>query len=101
MFTEKLGALTNDCTAYGVVYRARERGTTNIVALKQVRILPEEAQNGVPITALREIAILHSLKHNNIVNVLNVAVEEATMDEIYMVMEYAEQVGVPVWKVFA
>lgn len=97
----KLGALTNDSTAYGVVYRARELGTSKIVALKQVRISPEEAQNGVPITALREIAILRSLKHNNIVNVLNVAVEEATMDEIYMVMEYAEQVGVPVWKVFA
>ena len=57
---------------------------------------PEERQNGVPITALREISILRSLKHNNIVNVIDVAVEEYSMDEIYMVMEYAEQVGDPI-----
>lgn len=53
-------------------------------------MLPEET-SGVPITALREISVLRSLKHNNIVNVLDVAVGPA-MDEIYMVMEYAEQV---------
>lgn len=100
MFTRKSKPLT-DLTAYGVVYRARDRESSKVVALKQVRISPEEAQNGVPITALREIAILRSLKHNNIVNVLDVAVEEAAMDEIYMVMEYAEQVGAPMRKVYA
>ena len=82
--------------AYGVVYRARDRPTSKIVALKQVRISPEERQNGIPITALREISILRSLKHNNIINVLDVAVGAAALDEIYMVMEYAEQVGTPV-----
>ena len=79
--------------AYGVVYRARDYKTSKIVALKQVRISPEERQNGVPITAIREISILRSLKHENIVNVLDVAVGDTAMDEIYMVMEYAEQVG--------
>ena len=100
IFTRKPKVL-NDLAAYGVVYRARDRVTSKVVALKQVRVSPEEAQNGVPITALREIAILRSTKHNNIVNVLDVAVEETAMDEIYMVMEYAEQVGAPVRKVFA
>ncbi len=80
-------------SAYGVVYRARSRETSKVVALKQVRISHEERQNGVPITALREISILRSLKHDNIVNVLDVAVGDTAMDEIYMVMEYAEQVG--------
>ena len=79
--------------AYGVVYRARDYKTSKIVALKQVRISPEERQNGIPITALREISILRSLKHENIVNVLDVAVGDTSMDEIYMVLEYAEQVG--------
>jgi cyclin-dependent kinase 10 len=84
------------------------------VALKQIRILPQERQNGIPITAIREIAILQSLKHVNIVNVLDVAVgqesetdsdgdsaelkcrtEEQRLDKVYMVMEYAEQVGDP------
>jgi len=36
------------------------------------------------------------LKHNNILNVLDVAVGERAMDEVYMLMEYAEQVGNPV-----
>ncbi|KAA6411643.1 MAG: cyclin-dependent kinase 10-like [Lasallia pustulata] len=86
---EKLNQLGEG--AYGVVYRARDRETSKVVALKQVRMSPEEAQNGVPITALREIAILRSLRHHNIVNVLHVAVEETAMDDMYMVMEYAEQ----------
>lgn len=86
-------------TAYGIVFRARERSTSQIVALKQVRTSPEERQNGLPITALREVSILRSLRHENIVNVLEVAVEELAMDEIYMVMEYCEQVGNPTPKV--
>ena len=89
----RYGAKDLHLSAYGVVYRARDRETSKVVALKQVRISPEERQNGVPITALREISILHSLKHDNIVNILDVAVGDAAMDEIYMVMEYAEQVG--------
>ena len=79
--------------AYGVVFRARERATSKIVALKQVRMSIEERQNGIPITALREISILRSLKHPNIVDVLDVAVDSKVLNEIYMVMEYAEQVG--------
>ncbi|KAL8845862.1 MAG: hypothetical protein Q9221_009005 [Calogaya cf. arnoldii] len=75
---------------YGVVFRAKEHRSSKIVALKQVRIPPEDGQNGVPITALREISILRLLKHENIVNVLDVAVG-SPMDEVYMVMEYCEQ----------
>lgn len=78
--------------AYGVVYRARDRKTSKIVALKHVRISADERQDGVPITALREIAILRSVTHPNIVNVTDVAVGDYTTDEIHMVMEYAEQV---------
>ena len=81
--------------AYGVVYRAKERNTGKVVALKQIRMSSEDRQNGIPITALREISILRSLKHVNIVNVLDVAVGDRDLDEIYMVMEYAEQVGQP------
>ncbi|MCJ1346468.1 Cyclin-dependent kinase 10 [Peltigera leucophlebia] len=85
---------------YGVVYRARNKKSSQVVALKQVRISPEDRQNGIPITTLREISILRSLKHNNIINVSDVAVGETEMDEIYMVMEYAEQVGDPMPRAF-
>ena len=90
--------LTEPTLAYGVVYRARERKTSQVVALKQVRISAEERQNGVPITALREISILRSLKHSNVIDVFDVAVGAHAMDEVYMVMEYAEQVGIPMPK---
>ena len=75
------------------MHRARSLTSQRIVALKQVRIPAAERQNGIPVTALREISILRSLKHTNIVNVFEVAVSEDVMEEIYMVMEYAEQVG--------
>lgn len=82
------------------MYRARDLHTAQVVALKQVRIPVEERQNGVLITALREISILHSLKHSNIINVLDVAVGNYTMD-VFMVMEYSEQVCDPTAKVSA
>ncbi|KAF3198384.1 hypothetical protein TWF106_004609 [Orbilia oligospora] len=81
---------------YGVVRRARDRKITNrtdkhtIVALKQVRIFDEDRNNGIPITALREIFLLRDLKHRNVVRVLDVAVGDELHD-VYMVMEYAEQ----------
>ena len=56
---------------------------------------PEERQNGVPITALREISILRSLRHSNVINVFDVAVGGKLMDEVYMVMDYAEHLGSP------
>ena len=98
--------LADQLPAYGVVSRARDRRTSTIVALKQVRIERDERQNGIPITALREISILRSLSHANIVNVLDVAASagqrgnrdgepSSDLDQVYMVMEYAEQVGNP------
>ncbi|KAL7268216.1 hypothetical protein RUND412_009168 [Rhizina undulata] len=75
---------------YGVVHRAHDTKNAKIVALKQVRIFDHDRGNGIPITALREISILKSLRHNNVVNVLDVAVGKE-LNDVYMVMEYAEQ----------
>lgn len=74
------------------------------MALKQIRIDESERHNGIPITALREISILKSLKHQNIVNVLDVAADAHLLEEIFMVMEYCEQVCLPYsvcWQAFA
>lgn len=83
-------------SAYGIVHRARAP-SSEVVALKQLRIDPSDRGNGIPLTALRELSVLRSLKHPNIVNVLDIAVEdkngEDAWDELFMVMEYAEQVG--------
>lgn len=50
---------------YGVVYRARDIRTKNIVALKKIRLEAED--EGVPSTAIREISLLKELKDENIV----------------------------------
>ncbi|KAI5794751.1 kinase-like domain-containing protein [Pyronema domesticum] len=76
---------------YGVVHRSHDRKTNTIVALKQVRVFETERGNGIPITALREISILKSLRHNNVLSVIDVAVGSDDFDSIYMVTEYAEQ----------
>jgi serine/threonine protein kinase len=57
---EKLGEGT-----YGVVYKAQDKATGEMVALKKIRL--EKEDDGVPSTAIREISLLKSLKHPNVV----------------------------------
>lgn len=57
-----------------------------------MRLTPQTRENGMPITSIREISLLRSLDHPNIVKVLDVAVGEE-LDDVFMVMEYCEQVG--------
>ena len=52
---------------YGVVYRARDKKTNEIVALKRLKM--EKEKEGFPITALREINTLLKSQHPNIVTV--------------------------------
>jgi len=52
------------------VFKARNRKTNHIVALKKVRM--ENEKEGFPMTALREIRILQLLKHDNIVNLVEI-----------------------------
>ncbi|KAK6922373.1 Protein kinase domain [Dillenia turbinata] len=72
---------------YGVVYRARDRKTGEIVALKKVKM--EKEREGFPMTSLREINILLSFHHPSIVDVKEVVVG-SNLDSIFMVMEYME-----------
>lgn len=50
---------------YGVVFKARDRRTGEIVALKKIRMVSDE--EGIPSTTVREIAVLKELRHPNIV----------------------------------
>jgi len=73
--------------AYGVVYRAREKLTNEIVAIKKLKL--EKEKEGFPITALRELSTLLSLRHENIINVKEV-VYGSSLDKVYVVMEYLD-----------
>ena len=50
---------------YGQVWSARDRITDEIVALKKIRM--DNEREGFPLTAIREIKLLKTLKHENIV----------------------------------
>jgi cell division cycle 2-like protein len=58
--------------SYGVVFRARDQQTGDIVALKKLKL--EEEKNGFPITALREIYSLMTCRHENVVGIREVVV---------------------------
>ncbi|XP_008807532.2 cyclin-dependent kinase G-2 [Phoenix dactylifera] len=71
---------------YGVVYRAKDKKTGEVVALKKVKM--EKEREGFPLTSLREINILLSFHHPSIVDVKEVVM--GSLDSIFMVMEYME-----------
>ena len=48
-----------------MVYKAKRRGTDEVIALKKIRL--EQEDEGVPPTAIREISLLKELQHVNIV----------------------------------
>lgn len=72
---------------YGVVFRAKDKKSGEIVALKKVKM--EKEREGFPLTALREINILLSISHPSIVDVKEVVVGNS-LDSIFMVMEYMD-----------
>ncbi|OUM58515.1 hypothetical protein PIROE2DRAFT_27679, partial [Piromyces sp. E2] len=76
---------------YGIVYSARNKETNEVVALKKIRM--EKEKDGLPISSLREIALLKSLQHENIINVKDVVVGGAGLHNIFIVMEYCKQVS--------
>ncbi|XP_049873608.1 cyclin-dependent kinase 12 isoform X2 [Pectinophora gossypiella] len=80
---------------YGQVYKAKDKNTGQLVALKKVRL--ENEKEGFPITAVREIKILRQLNHKNIVNLREIVTDKQdAMDfrkdkgSFYLVFEYMD-----------
>ena len=70
---EKIGEGT-----YGVVYKAKNRESGAIIALKKIRL--EQEDEGVPSTAIREISLLKELQHPNIVRCVRNPAQSAAID---------------------
>ncbi|KAI1683619.1 Serine/threonine-protein kinase bur1 [Pyrenophora tritici-repentis] len=68
---------------YGKVFKGIHVYTKDLVALKKIRM--EGERDGFPVTAIREVKLLQSLNHPNIVNLREVMVEK---NDCYMVFEY-------------
>ena len=76
--------------AYGIVWKAKDLATNEIVALKQIKFDPEITKaQGFPVTALREISVLLALSHECIVTVKEMVVGDS-LDKVFMVMEFME-----------
>ncbi|XP_031562569.1 cyclin-dependent-like kinase 5 [Actinia tenebrosa] len=78
---EKIGEGT-----YGTVFKAKNKESHEIVALKRVRL--DDDDEGVPSSALREISLLKELKHNNIVRLHDVLHSEK---KLTLVFEFCDQ----------
>ncbi|XP_034477378.1 cyclin-dependent kinase 10 [Drosophila innubila] len=74
--------------SYGIVYRARDTRSGEIVALKKVRM--DQEKDGLPVSGLREIMILKRCQHENIVRLREVVVGKS-LDSIFLVMDFCEQ----------
>jgi serine/threonine protein kinase len=68
---------------YGAVYKATCRRTRKIVAVKKMK--PEHEAEGVPGTAIREVAVLKSAIHPNVVQLLDVY---CTVGQMLLVFEF-------------
>lgn len=68
---------------YGKVFKGLNVYTKGLVALKRIRM--EGERDGFPVTAVREIKLLQSLRHTNIVSLQEVMVEK---NDCFMVFEY-------------
>ena len=73
---------------YGIVYRARDLKSGDIVALKKIRM--EKEKEGLPICSVREISILLELRHVNVVEMTEVVVGR-DLTNMFLVMRYCEQ----------
>jgi cyclin-dependent kinase len=71
---------------YGVVYKAKDMKTNDIVALKKIRLLADE--EGIPSTAIREISLLKELQHVNIVKLVDVM---HSIKKLTLVFEFVEK----------
>ena len=77
---EKLGEGT-----YGVVYKAKDKVTNEIIALKKIRL--ENEDEGVPSTAIREISLVKDCQHPNIVKLKDIVHNE---QKLYLIFEYLD-----------
>ncbi|KAI9828053.1 MAG: hypothetical protein M1832_003580 [Thelocarpon impressellum] len=73
--------------SYGWVSRARETSTGEVVALKKLKM--DNANDGFPVTGLREIQTLMESRHPNVVNLREVVIGD-TMDDVFLVMDFLE-----------
>jgi len=90
---EKIGEGT-----YGVVYKAKDKISQDIIALKKIRL--EQEDEGVPSTAIREISLLKEIQHPNVVQLRDIVHGDQKLNLIFEYLDqdlkkYMDVAGVP------
>lgn len=67
--------------AYGRVYKARQLNTGRVVAMKKMKL--DQEDEGIPSTAIREIALLKELAHENVVRLLDIFCSTAKLTLVF------------------
>ena len=83
-YISKLGEGT-----YGVVHMAKELTTNIIVAVKEIKI--DHCDDGIPSTAIREIAVLQELRDNQYIVNLKDIIHGLKKNKLFLVFEYFNQ----------
>jgi len=87
MFTDRFEKLDKIGEGtYGTVYKAKDKETGDILALKKIRLEAED--EGIPSTAIREIALLKQLQHPNIVRLYDVVHTEKRLTLVFEYLDY-------------
>ena len=84
-FTRKIGKGT-----YGSVFQARDTATNEILAIKNVKSIFEDETEAIHM--LREICIMRTLNHPNIVKIKDIIIppNSENYNNVFIAMEYAE-----------
>lgn len=80
---------------FGEVFKAREKKSTTKKFVAMKKVLMDNEKEGFPITALREIRILQLLKHENVINLIEICRTKATVNNryrstFYLVFDFCE-----------
>ena len=80
--------------SFGMVYKARNKKTSNLVAMKKIKLENYSTQTnqdyGFPVNLLREIKTLSMVSHHENVIGLHEILTNSNMDQIYIIMDLAE-----------
>lgn len=81
------------------MYKAKDRVTGEIIALKKIRLEAED--EGIPSTAICEISLLKELQHPNIVRLYDVVHTERKLTLVFEYLDVCDSgLDVPILKSF-
>ncbi|KAK9314355.1 kinase-like domain-containing protein [Lipomyces starkeyi] len=71
---------------YAVVYLGRQLSTSRVVAIKKIKV--GQFKDGLDMSAIREIKFLGELRHENVIELIDVFISSGTSRSLNLVLEY-------------